>query len=54
MNCRFQIAFAKMKGLLGKAAARTKEALYDAIAQAIDSFTPAECNYLRHDGYAST
>jgi transposase len=50
-----ELAFAKLKGLLRKAAARTKEALHNAIAQAIDAFTPAECsNYLRHDGYAST
>ena len=50
-----ELAFAKLKGLLRKAAARTREALCAAIAQAIDAFTPAECsNYLRHDGYAST
>ena len=56
-----ELAFAKLKGLLRKegllrkAAARTREALCGAIAQAIDAFTPAECsNYLRHDGYAST
>jgi transposase len=50
-----ELAFAKMKGLLRTAAARTREALHDAIAQAIDTFTSAECNnYLRHDGYAST
>jgi hypothetical protein len=50
-----ELAFAKLKGLLREAAARTREALCGAIAQAIDAFTPAECsNYLRHDGYAST
>jgi transposase len=50
-----ELAFAKLKGLLRKAAARTKEALHGAIAQAIDAFAPAECsNYLRHDGYAPT
>ena len=50
-----ELAFAKLKGLLRKAAARTKEALHGAIAKAIDAFTPVECsNYLRHNGYAST
>jgi transposase len=50
-----ELAFAKLKRLLRKAATRTKEALHNALAQAIDAFTPAECsNYFRHDGYAST
>jgi transposase len=44
--------FAKLKELLRKAAARTKEALWDAIGRHLDDFTPAECrNYLAHCGY---
>jgi transposase len=39
-------AFAKLKALLRKAAARTVDNLWTAIAQAIDTVTPAECaNY---------
>src|SRR4051812_5901868 len=39
--------FAKLKELLRKAAARTKEALWDAIGRHLDDFTPGECrNYL--------
>jgi len=39
-------AFAKLKALLRKAAARTVDNLWAAIADAIDTFTPAECaNY---------
>jgi transposase len=50
-----ELAFAKLKGLLRKAAARTRDALWNAVAEALSSFTPAECNnYLRHDGYGST
>jgi transposase len=44
--------FAKLKELLRKAAARTKEALWDAIGRHLDDFTPQECqNYLAHCGY---
>ena len=44
--------FAKLKELLRKAAARTKEALWDAIGRHLDNFTPGECrNYLAHCGY---
>ena len=44
--------FAKLKKLLRKAAARTKQALWDAIGQHLDDFTPEECrNYLAHCGY---
>ena len=50
-----ELAFAKLKGLLRKAGARTREALDGAIAEALDAFTPAECSsYFRHDGYAPT
>lgn len=48
-----ELAFAKLKGLLRKAGARTREALDRAIAAGLDAFTPTECrNYFRHDGYA--
>jgi len=50
-----ELAFAKLKTLLRKAAERTVDALWDRIGQVLDEFTPQECaNYLRHDGYAST
>ena len=49
-----ELAFAKLKALLRKAAGRTREALWQAIADALTAFTPQECaNYFRHDGYAS-
>ena len=45
-------AFAKLKAWLRKAAARTKDALWQAITEALDAFTPAECiNYFRNSGY---
>jgi transposase len=45
-------AFAKLKGLLRKAAARTRDTLWDAIGRALDAFTPAECqNYLANCRY---
>jgi transposase len=45
-------AFAKLKALLRKAAARTVDALWAAIADAIELFTPAEClNFFRNSGY---
>ena len=45
-------AFAKLKALLRKAAARTVTALERAIAEAIDTFTPTECaNYFTAAGY---
>lgn len=46
--------FSKLKTLLRKAAARTIPALWDAITNALDTFTPNECsNYLRHSGYSN-
>ncbi|MBL6081660.1 transposase [Belnapia sp. T18] len=46
-------AFAKLKALLRKAAARTKEAFCTTISRLLDTFTPAEChNYLANSGYA--
>jgi transposase len=45
--------FAKLKALLRKAAARTREALWDTIDHLLDAFSPTECcNYLRNSGYA--
>jgi transposase len=45
-------AFAKLKALLRKAAARTIDQLWNAIAQAIDTYTPSECaNYFAAAGY---
>lgn len=45
-------AFAKLKALLRKAAARTVEALIRAIADALKKFSPAECaSYLLNSGY---
>ena len=47
--------FAKLKNLLRTAAQTTVSGLTDAIAAALDTFTPAECaNYLRNAGYAAT
>jgi transposase len=46
--------FAKLKGLLRKAAERTVQATWRRIGSLLDHFTPAECaNYLRNAGYAS-
>ncbi len=45
-------AFAKLKALLRKAAARTIDDLWTAIANAIELFTPAECaNFFVNSGY---
>jgi transposase len=50
-----EMAFAKLKTLLRKAAARTRDSLWDAIAEALSAFTINECaNYLTHAGYASS
>ena len=41
-----ELAFSKVKALLKKAAARTRDDLWDAIRIAIDAITPDECaNY---------
>lgn len=48
-------AFAKLKALLRKAAARTVSGLWNAIGQLIDTFKPAECaNYFAAAGYDAT
>ena len=45
--------FAKLKALLRKAAARTRDALWDTIGRLLDAFSPVECrNYLENSGYA--
>jgi transposase len=50
-----EMAFAKFKALLRKAAVRTVDDLWRKIGDLLDEFTPQECrNYLTHDGYAST
>jgi len=47
-----EMAFSKLKAALRKAAARTKVELWDAIAGAIETFTPTECeNYFAAAGY---
>jgi transposase len=47
--------FAKLKHLLRSAAARTAEAVCDAIAELLASFTPQECaNYFKNAGYEQT
>jgi len=44
--------FAKLKALLRSAAARTRDALWTTIGQALDAFPEAECrNYLANSGY---
>jgi transposase len=45
-------AFSKLKAILRKAAARTREELWNAIAMALGAFTPHECsNYFAACGY---
>lgn len=45
-------AFAKFKALLRKVAARTRDALWNAIGQFLARFTPQECaNYFAEAGY---
>ena len=47
-----EMAFSKLKAMLRKAAARTLPDLWEAIAQSIDMFTPAECkNFFKAAGY---
>ena len=45
--------FAKLKHLLGKAAARSQDAVCDTIGTLLNTYTPTECtNYFAHSGYA--
>ena len=47
-----EMAFSKFKAYLKRRAARTVSELWDAIGQATDIFTPAECeNYFAAAGY---
>jgi transposase len=47
-----EMAFAKLKALLRKAAARSRDTLWDTIGDALGAFTPQECaNYFKHAGY---
>jgi transposase len=47
-----ELAFAKLKALLRKAAERTVEGLWLRIGKILDNDTAQECaNYFRHDGY---
>ncbi len=47
-----EMAFSKLKAFLKKTAARTLDDLWDAIAQATETFTPPEClNYFAAAGY---
>ena len=42
----------KLKALLRKTAARTRDALWQAVGSLIDAFTPQECaNYFEAAGY---
>jgi transposase len=48
-------AFAKLKALRRKAAARTVDTLWHAIGQLLDAFPPRECqNYFATAGYDAT
>ncbi|HSP49487.1 MAG TPA: transposase, partial [Pseudolabrys sp.] len=50
-----EMAFAKLKALLRKAAERTRDALWDKIGEVLSAFSAQECaNYFRHAGYVST
>jgi transposase len=45
--------FAKLKTLLRKAAARSRDALWSTIGGLLEAFSPQECrNYIRNCGYA--
>ena len=47
-----EMAFSKFKAFLKRGAARTIDDLWDAIANAVDIFTPTECrNYFTVAGY---
>jgi transposase len=49
-----EMAFAKLKALLRKAAERSTEALWNRIGQLVDNFTPEECaNYFKAAGYGA-
>ncbi len=48
-----ELAFARLKALLRKAAERSVDDLWARIGECLDAFTPDECrNYFKHAGYA--
>jgi transposase len=48
-----EMAFAKLNALLPKAAARTRDILWDKIGDALRAFTPQQyANSFKHAGYA--
>jgi len=50
-----ELAFAKLKALLRKAAQRTVDGLWDFLGEVLEAFSPEECrNYFRHCGYPAT
>ena len=50
-----EMAFAKLKALLRKAAARSVSGLWHRLGSLIQTFSPQECaNFLSHAGYAAT
>ena len=50
-----ELAFAKLKAHLRKAAERTVPGLWQLIARLLGEFTPQQCAaFLRHDGYDAT
>jgi transposase len=47
-----ELAFSKLKALLRAQAIRTVDALWNALGNLVDCFTPEECaNFFRHNGY---
>jgi len=47
-----EMAFSKLKALLGKAAARTVDDLWTVVADSLAAFTPEECrHYFKAAGY---
>lgn len=49
-----ELSFAKLKAMIRKAAARTRETLWNAIGSLLPRFLPQECaNYFAHAGYAT-
>jgi hypothetical protein len=53
--CRIEEAFSKMKALIGKAEARSREALLEAIGAAISALSGEDARgYFEHCGYRAT
>ncbi len=50
-----EMAFVKLKTILRRTVARTRDSLRDAIVYSLGAFTPDECaDYIAHAGYASS